>query len=82
MCCIMNHLLILDTPKVKVDMETSIKGTKFMPDAQRGRKIAIGKGPEKERKRQTVRQTCTFSPRVVRGQIGENLIEKSKIHDI
>ena len=55
MCCTMKHLLILDTPKAKEDMETSIKGTKFVPDAQRGRKIAIGKGPEKERKRQTER---------------------------
>ena len=82
MCCTMKHLLILDTPKAKEDMETSIKGTKFVPDAQRGRKIAIGKGPEKERKRQTERQTCTFSPQVARGQIGQNLIEKSKIHDI
>ena len=82
MCCIMKHLLILDTQKVKVDVETSIKGTRFMPDAQRGRKIAIGKRPERERKRQTERQTCTFSPQVARGQIGQNLIEKSKIHDI
>ena len=61
MCCIMKHLLILDTQKVKVDVETSIKGTRFMPDAQRGRKIAIGKGPEKERKRQTETDMHFFS---------------------
>ena len=47
-----------------------MEGSRFVPDARRGRKIAIGKGPQ-EGVKETDGRTCTFSPSyklaVVRG---------------
>ena len=62
------------------NLESSIKRTRFVPDARRGRKIAIGKGPQ-EGVKETDGQTdmhffSSYKLAVARGQLWDNLIEK------